>query len=195
MVEEKTIIILLYMILMPCVAATAQCLRPGYLLFHVPQKSNHITEVTPAMIDHVAIALSSDSVIEAVPKHGVIVTPIDSLRRQEGYYIVCKVKRAHVARSLRNARRYLGRQYDYVFLPDNDDIYCSELVQLSFVDRHECPIFVPVPMSFHDATGCITDYWRQFYAHRGLPVPEGLPGTNPAELSKRRCIKEIGRLE
>ena len=41
-------------------------LRPADLLFHVSEVENAITAVTPAMIDHVAIVVSRDSVIEAV---------------------------------------------------------------------------------------------------------------------------------
>jgi len=180
-------------LMLQCISAAAQHLKPGDLLFHVPAAANHITDVTPAMIDHVAIVLSEDSVIEA--KHrGVVTTPIDSLRRQEGYYIIGRVRRADRIRSLANARRYLGRKYDFVFLPDNEDIYCSELVQLSFVDKKGRPLFTTIPMSFHDSTGRITDYWTQFYARRGMPVPEGLPGTNPAALSRRKAVKIVGRL-
>ena len=118
------------------ISVAAQHLRPGDLLFHVPAVANQITDVTPAMIDHVAIVLTKDSVIEA--KHrGVVTTPTDSLRRQDGYYIIG---------------------------------------------------------SFHDRTGRITDYWTQFYAQRGMTVPEGQPGTNPAELSKRKAVRIVGRL-
>ena len=180
-------------LMLQCISAAAQHLKPGDLLFHVPAAANHITDVTPAMIDHVAIVLSEDSVIEA--KHrGVVTTPIDSLRRQKGYYIIGRVRRADRIRSLANARRYLGRKYDFVFLPDNEDIYCSELVQLSFVDKKGRPLFTTIPMSFHDSTGRITDYWTQFYARRGMTVPEGQPGTNPAELSRRKAVKIVGRL-
>ena len=165
------------------------CLRPGNLLFHVAEKSNAITEVTPGMIDHVAIVITKDSVIEAVGR-GVVTTPLDSLLAQSGHYIVAKVRNADRQQSIRNARKYLGRSYDYLYLPDNADIYCSELVQISFVDRHQRPLFSTIPMSFHDNTGNITPYWRDFYARHDLDVPEGKPGTNPAELLQRKEIKK-----
>ncbi len=168
-------------------------LHTGDLLFHVVSQGNAITDVTPGMIDHVAIVMSPDSVIEAVGK-GVKMTPIDSLRQQDGYYLMARVKGADSKQSLRNALQYLGRPYDRLYLPDNDAIYCSELVQLSFVDKHGKRLFSPIPMSFHDATGRITDYWRQFYAKHQLEVPEGEPGTNPGELSQRREIRIKGRL-
>ena len=168
-------------------------LHTGDLLFHVVSQGNAITDVTPGMIDHVAIVMSRDSVIEAVGK-GVKTTPIDSLRQQDGYYLMARVKGADSKQSLRNALQYLGRPYDRLYLPDNDAIYCSELVQLSFVDKHGKRLFSPIPMSFHDATGRITDYWRQFYAKHQLEVPEGEPGTNPGELSQRTNVKLKGRL-
>lgn len=167
--------------------------REGDLLFHIAEQGNAITDVTPAMIDHVAIVLSADSVVEAVGQ-GVKTTPLDSLRRQDGYYVIGRVRKADRQRSVSNARRYLGRPYDYVYLADNDDIYCSELVQLAYVDKAGEALFTPVPMSFHDQTGRITDYWTQFYARRSMAVPEGQPGTNPAELSKRKQVKIVGRL-
>lgn len=168
-------------------------LHTGDLLFHVVSQGNAITDVTPGMIDHVAIVMSPDSVIEAVGK-GVKTTPIDSLRQQDGYYLMARVKGADSKQSLRNAQQYLGRPYDHLYLPDNEAIYCSELVQLSFVDKHGKRLFSPIPMSFHDATGRITDYWRQFYAKHQLEVPEGEPGTNPGELSQRTNVKLKGRL-
>ena len=173
--------------------ASCQSLSTGDLLFHVVAKGNAITDVTPGMIDHVAIVICKDSVIEAVGR-GVKTTPLDSLRRQEGYYIIGRVHRADPTRSIANARQYLGRPYDRLYLPDNDAIYCSELVQLSMVDCQGERLFTTVPMSFHDATGHITDYWIQFYAQRGMAVPEGWPGSNPGELSQRSEVHIKGRL-
>ena len=175
--------------------ACAQKLRRGDLLFHVTTQANAITDVTPDMIDHVAIVLSQDSVIEAIPRQGVTTTPLDSLRRQEGYYIIGRVRKADPTLSLLNARHYLGRPYDPFYLACNEAIYCSELVQFSYTDSHGRWLFAPIPMSFHDQSGRITNYWTQFYARHGMTVPEGQPGTNPAELSKRKIIKIIGRLK
>ena len=162
----------------------SQRLHEGDLLFHVTDRQSAITEVTPGMIDHVAIVLSADSVIEAVGR-GVVVTPISELLKQDGYFVVGRVS---------DASRFLGRSYDYLYLPDNDEIYCSELVQLSFVNKKGQPLFTTVPMSFHDSSGQVTAYWVQFYAEHHMTVPEGHPGTNPGELSQRDCVSLCGRL-
>lgn len=168
-------------------------LKEGDLLFHVSPEQNAITEVTPGMIDHVAIYLGRGEVIEAVGR-GVVVTPLDSLQHQDGLYLVGRTK-ADIASSLSNAKRFLGRSYDWLYLPDNDEIYCSELVQFSFVDKQGQPMFSPIPMSFHDSTGKITDYWTQFYARHDMNVPEGAPGTNPSELAQRPAVRLLGPLK
>lgn len=168
-------------------------LRQGDLLFHVVTQSNAITDVTPGMIDHVAIYLGTDSVIEAVGK-GVVITPLDSLLAQDGHYLVGHVRHLDRRQSISNARQYIGRPYDWLFLPDNDDIYCSELVEQSYVDRHGRKLFHTIPMSFHDDTGRITDYWKRFYAKHQMEVPEGQPGTNPGELSRRSNVQLFGKL-
>ena len=173
--------------------SSCQSLSMGDLLFHVVEKGNAITDVTPGMIDHVAIVISKDSVIEAVGV-GVKTTPIDSLRQQEGYYIIGKVRRADPTLSVINARYFLGRPYDRFYLPDNEAIYCSELVQFSMVDKDGYRLLSPIPMSFHDASGRITPYWQQFYKEHGMEVPEGWPGSNPGELSQRYEVRIKGRL-
>lgn len=170
------------------------------LLFHVSGSANHITDVTEGVgqrrIDHVAIFVRVSGhpcVVEAV-RRGVVVTPLDSLRRH-GYWLVGRISVAFDRQqSIGHALSYLGRPYDEVFLADNEAIYCSELVQLSFVDEQGQRLFGTIPMSFHDASGAITPYWQQFYAERHMAVPEGQPGTNPGELSRREEIKILGVL-
>ena len=169
-------------------------LRPADLLFHVVETDNAITAVTPGMIDHVAIVVSRDSVVEAVGK-GVVTTPLDSLRTQKGHFVQARVRRADRRKSLENARRYLGLAYDSLYLPDNDAIYCSELVLLAFVDKHGQPIFQPVPMTFRDSTGQIPSHWQELYKRNGMAVPEGEAGSNPSELSQRKEIEIAGRLK
>ena len=173
--------------------ASCQSLHTGDLLFHVAEKGNAITDVTPGMIDHVAIVLSKDSVIEAVGA-GVKTTPLDSLRLQEGYYLIGRLQGADPTLSIANARQFLGRPYDRLYLPDNDAIYCSELVQFSMADKDGRRLLSPIPMSFHDASGRITPYWQQFYKKHNMEVPEGWPGSNPGELSKRPEVRIKGRL-
>ena len=177
---------------------TASCcsLRRGDLLFHVVTADTPITLVTPAGIDHVAIYAGHDSVVEALPRVGVVTTPLHSLvSRDGGSYLRGRVRHAHRRRSVSCALSYVGQPYDSLYLPGADAIYCSELVLLSFVDHHSTPLLTTVPMTFRDSTGAIPQYWTDLYARHGMAVPEGAPGSNPGELSQRKEITVMGRLK
>ena len=91
--------------------------------------------------------------------------------------------------SIANALSYVGKPYDYLFQEGDDEIYCTELIQLSFVDKHNDPIFQTIPMSFHDSTGQIMPYWEDYYSRRSMTVPEGKPGTNPSEMAHQKNVK------
>lgn len=178
---------------MACCTA-CQTLHRGDLLFHLPAASNHITAVTQGTADHVAIALGGDSVLEAIPGEGVVVSRLSTvLQRESGSYVRGIVKNIDAERSISNARRFIGRPYDSVFSNTTEAIYCSELVQQSFVDKSGKLVFKPIAMSFHDSTGHITEYWEDFYAKRGLAVPEGQKGSNPSDLMRKTKIKKIKR--
>ena len=178
---------------MACCTA-CQTLHRGDLLFHLPAADNHITAVTQGTADHVAIALGGDSILEAIPGKGVVVSRLSTvLQRESGSYVRGIVRNIDTERSISNARRFIGRPYDSVFSNTTEAIYCSELVQQSFVDKSGKLVFKPIAMSFHDSTGHITKYWEDFYAKRGLAVPEGQEGSNPSDLMKKSKIKKIKR--
>ena len=114
-------------------------LRSGDLLFVVNGQGNNITDVTDGVdglgIDHVAV-FSDGNVIEAIPEYGVVENPLDSflvrLSDRESV-LVGRIEGLDVEESVANARKFLGRPYDDIFMPSDSAIYCSELVQKSFV--------------------------------------------------------------
>ena len=167
----------------------------GDLVFVVASSANAITAVTSGVdslpIDHVTIAHRIGGnggplyVIEALPDRGVVLTPIDSLMsRTQGQLLVGRVAGADVGVSVQRALRYVGRPYDFYYQPGAEDIYCSELVQLSYVDTSGCALFPTIAMTFCDHPGHIADSWAEHYRRAGLAVPEGAPGTNPAHQSR-----------
>ncbi len=173
-------------------AMAQEMLREGDLIFIVHWQGNNITEVTAhdLPIDHVAIVhrIGGDGplyAIEAIDPR-VTLTPIDSLMRRTAddgdSWVAARVQGIDAHATTARALHYVGRPYDHLYLPDDNEIYCSELVQLACVDYTGRQIFDTQPMSFHDSTGNITPYWTEFYHSRGLTVPEGEPGTNPATL-------------
>lgn len=178
-------------------------LQEGDLLFACCDSANAITRVTSGIenlpIDHVAVVhrIGGDQgplfVIEAV-KPTVCLTPIDSFLVDNARILVGRVNvEMDVRRSIRRCLAMVGKPYDDLFLPGDSAVYCSELVQQNYVDCDGKLIFDPIPMSFHDASGQVTDYWRDFYTRRGMVVPEGAPGTNPGELSRRPQVTIVGR--
>lgn len=173
-----------------------ESLRDGDLLFHVVEGSNAITAVTHGIqalaIDHVAIYYTGEDgtpqVVQAI-YDGVVTTPLDTLLSEPGYYVAGRVSGADPSVSVRQALRQVGKPYDFVFSPTDSEVYCSELVLLSYVDREGHSLFAPTGMTFRDETGDIPAYWQSFYGQRNLSVPEGAPGSNPGELSRRPEVK------
>ena len=179
-------------------------LLEGDLLFCCADTANAITSVTRGVgdlpIDHVAVfhRIGGEDgvpyVIEAV-KPAVRLTPIDTFLSHNPHVIVGRVNvDCYIERAVRRCLAMVGKPYDDLFLPGDSAIYCSELVQLNYRSVSNRPVFDPIPMSFHDNSGRVTDYWRVFYAERGMAVPEGAPGTNPGDLSRRPQVTILGRL-
>lgn len=176
----------------------AQELKEGDLLFVCNNDGNAITQVTSGVeglpIDHVAVVhrIGGDNgplfVIEAVKPH-VCLTPIDSFLQENSKVLHGRVNvDIDVKASVRQCLSMVGKPYDDLFLPGDSAIYCSELVQLNYVNIAGEQIFKTIPMSFHDNSGEVTEYWNEFYSARGLSVPEGLPGTNPGGLSRSELV-------
>ena len=175
----------------------AYVVADGDLLFCIADEDNAITDVTQGIdgmkIEHVGIFYNKN-VIEATKSRGVCITPIDSFISNNGRRVIIgRVDNVDVKQSIDNALKYKGLPYDTLFMPDDRAMYCSELVQKSFVKSDSTLIFTPIPMSFHDASGTITPFWIDFYKQRGMEVPEGWPGSNPGELSRRECVRIIRR--
>lgn len=196
-------------------------LHSGDLLFQLCEEGSAITDVTTGIdalpIEHVAIYLGADCdaaalpaepivappcVLEAIPEGGVTLTPLDTFLTRHvtaddlPLVLVGRVCLADfdAELSLARALAYIGTPYDSLFQPDDRAIYCSELVQKSYVTRLGREIFAPIPMTFRDATGDISPHWEQFYTRLGLVVPEGEPGSNPGELSRRPAVQIIARM-
>ena len=208
---KKKWLLLLFQIVIGCSVYAQQAkginhlphLKGGDLLFEVSPTDNMITDVTQGIdglkIDHVAIYWNKQ-VIEATKNKGVAISSLEDFinrnTQADGrvWILVGRVTSDyHLRKTIKRAKSFIGLPYVSLFLPDNQAIYCSELVQKSYVDKKNKPIFSPIPMSFHDASGNVTDYWKAFYRRFDMEVPEGEPGTNPGELSRRKNVEIIWR--
>ncbi|MDR3184718.1 MAG: hypothetical protein LBT49_04865 [Prevotellaceae bacterium] len=186
-------------------------LQSGDLLFHVGKGSalgEAIAQVTSGAgnvnYTHVGIVSVEDGnvfVIEATTpsvRKVAVDTFLNDARKINGLPMVAVGRlqsKYHgiIPQAIKNAGTYIGKPYDYVFSPDNDAYYCSELVQLSFKDKRGKPVFTTRKMTFKDDTGRTPRAWEEHFAEHNAPVPEGRPGTNPGDLSKSKEITIVYR--
>ena len=202
---RKTAISFIFLFFIPlfCLKVFGQELKTGDLIFQFEKTegsdfSKAITDATATLdslkIVHVGIIEQIDQnyfVIEASPEEGVREIELSSFLESSpvinGQPAVI-VKRLEidfpVETTIRNARKLLGRNYDWTFLPDNEDIYCSELVYMSYTDSEGNHIFNSQPMNFRASDGSMPEFWTDLFSKLNMEVPEGLPGTNPNDLSK-----------
>lgn len=203
MASLGTRILTLLLTTLAALPITGQQLREGDLLFCCSDTANAITSVTTGLqdlpIDHVAIVhyiggeqLGLPYVIEAV-KPTVCLTPLNTFLCENRRVLQGRVNAdCDIAASIKRCLMQVGKPYDDLYLQGDSAVYCSELVQMCFIDPSGKLVFDPVPMSFHDATGQVTDYWQEFYQARRMKVPEGEPGSNPGELSRREQVTILG---
>lgn len=200
---------ILFMLLL-AVGCSKQPYAPeaGDLLFQVTagtEFARAITDVTSGRqgipFSHVAVVVRPDDrtmVLEAVPGAGVRLVPLeaflDNSAQCDGRPLVLAARlrdRRGIEAACNRALALLGKPYDEAFLPGNEAIYCSELVQVSFLDPTGAPHFATQPMNFRDSTGQVAPYWLEHYTRLGIPIPEGVAGTNPGDLSKDPALEVI----
>ncbi len=152
---------------------------------------------------HVGIAVISsraDSVLEATSDGGVRMTVLSdflnkSARLNGRPVVVAKRLKdtAGIAAAVARARTFLGQPYDYSFRPDNGKLYCSELVWESYLAPDGRRLFPAQPMNFRAADGSMPPFWNELFAKLGEEIPEGLPGTNPNDMSRDTSLTEVFR--
>jgi len=89
-----------------------------------------------------------------------------------------------------NALKLVGKSYDYTFLPDNDEYYCSELVQACYVVEGE-PLFKASPMNFRNSEGGFDQFWVDLFGSMDMDIPQDVPGTNPSDMFRSPQLEEI----
>lgn len=98
--------------------------------------------------------------------------------------------------AIQEAKKHLGKPYDYAFDFDNEAFYCSELIHFAFKSANGGnDFFSPQPMTFKDPdTGELFGVWASYFENLGLPVPEGQIGLNPGGMSREPILemRELG---
>lgn len=180
-------------------------LHSGDLIFEIATPDNEMskaivnaTAATDSLqFSHVGI-ISFDSdgepvVIEATGKDGVVITPMASfMQKAQAGAVVKRLDIEYpVNETLKRAHSFLGRGYDWWYLPDNEEIYCSELVEKCYLNYNGSPIFSTIPMNFRNPDGTMPQFWTTLFDRLNRPVPEGMPGTNPSQISHNEHLTTV----
>ena len=149
-------------------------------------------------LTHVAIVeIDADGnpwVIDATPKRGVCRYPLDTLVLDNpgATFLVKRLRdTSGIALFVGNARRFVGEPYDLTFLPDNGAHYCSELVRDAYRRPDGNFLFEERPMNFLAPDGSMPPYWESLFDRLGMPVPQGIPGTNPQDMSASPLLETV----
>lgn len=188
-----------------------QALNNCDLIFITAGRGDYSKAITDATADkdslqivHAAIIWIDQNkeiqVIEADSENGVrIIRLADFLQclDKDEKKSIALVKRLNmefpVEQTICRALSHIGEPYDWSYLPSNGKMYCSELIYESFIDEEGNPIFKTQPMNFRNPDGTISQFWINLFEELGEEIPEGLPGTNPNDLSKDPRLKEVWR--
>ncbi len=155
---------------------------------------------TPKNGTHPRPNCATDSVLEATTEGGVRIVSLEKFlarsARVDNRPAVIAM-RMHdttgIAVSVARARKVLGASYDYSFRPDNGRYYCSELVYETYLRPDGTYCFTARPMNFRAPDGTMPRYWQELFDRLGEPIPEGVLGTNPNDLSQEESLYEIRR--
>ena len=192
-------IILSLGVLLLTIALSAQKpfdLKTGDILFQTNKARTSfvkaIENVTTSLDDlnfsHVGVVLVEDGqvfVLEATQPN-VCKTPLAKFLKQaksvdgNPVVVVGRLKPKYqksIPRAIEILKSFLGKPYDYVFLPDNDKYYCSEIIYLAFLR--------PNGKSISRQLRCHLKIRR-----REKPVPYGKSISNVIKPQSRRVFLE-----
>ncbi len=199
------------MALAGCAISPQERLQTGDLIFVALAEGRGASESTmdgaiaaaTGDIIHVALVEVDEDgkvwIIDATSRHGVCRRPLqsflDDFSYEDGTYPVFTVKRLKdtglAGQWVERAKSFCGQAYDEYFLPNNGAMYCSELVRESLLDGNGAYIFEESPMNFKNAEGEFPAYWTELFSRIGADIPQGVPGTNPQEMSASDLLTAI----
>ena len=180
--------VLLILLLGGALHAQETRLMPGDLLFYVDTEGmGAAVKESTGRYTHVAMVVEvGDTVwiVDATQRFGVSRRPENSVKPYPDVYRL--TVSFDTAAVIARATALVGKPYDNAFLPDNDAYDCSELIQVAFDT-----LFPSQPMNWRDKDGNLPEYWQKHFESLGMPVPEGVPGTNPTDLSRSPLLKKL----
>ncbi|MFV0179889.1 YiiX/YebB-like N1pC/P60 family cysteine hydrolase [Empedobacter falsenii] len=153
--------------------------------------------------DHVGlIEKTTDSifVLHAAPMGGSQREEINhfynSQTEKNNQIVIYRLKKEYqstIPNAIVKAKTMLGKPYNWLYILNDDELYCSDFVERAFRDDK---VFELIPMNFKNKeTGIIDDFWVNFYRKKGKEVPQDEPGTNPNQLATSEKLIKIGELK
>lgn len=145
----------------------------------------------------VVIQQDSVYVIEAIGK-AVQLTPLHQfLSRTANTHYLGRLKKSSqglIDGALAFAEQQIGVPYDDPFLYNNQKYYCSELLYDAFkAANNNKDVFVLEPMTFKQPKSKeFYAAWVDYYKELNMDIPEGLPGINPAGISRSEQLEWLG---
>lgn len=186
-----------------CKEKTHEGLKEGDLIFQdldCGPMCDAIEKVTEGVngkdFSHCAMVVEEHDtlkVIEAIGT-GVQITSMSDFLKRSKKVLAARLKtndKELISRAVKYSKSLLGKPYDDVFLLNNDQYYCSELLYESFKEaNHGTPVFELEPMTFIDPeTKTFNPVWVDYYHGLKCPIPEGKPGLNPGSISRSEKLK------
>lgn len=167
---------------------------------------NAINAVTPSYKDlpmsHVGLKVVHEGkpVIVHASTNGVVMESLSNfLKMAKGEVVIGRIKPdyKHLLDSAMSfAKQQVGLKYNHTFTPNTNTYYCSELIYEAFKAANKGEAFFTLqPMSFINPQTNSTDTnWVQYFAQLNAPVPEGVLGCNPGEMSLSDKIDIVGTI-
>lgn len=199
--KKVAFVVLLFVFLASC---RQNHYQTGDLLFVEGMASGAMDQAimgsTGAMVHVGIVEVSGDSIfiIDAAPKTGVSRQPlnafIEAQKDPNGLFPSLHLMRLKDNRDatafVAKAKSLCGADYDFAFWPENEQYYCSELVYECY-QRNGQPLFEAAPMNFKNAQGEYDPYWVELFEEQGIPIPQGVLGTNPDAMFRSTSLSLI----
>ena len=80
------------------------------------------------------------------------------------------------------AKKHIGKKYNFKYIPTEDSLYCSELIFICYLKENKEHIFKEHEMNFKDKNGNIPVYWKRNFEKLNMEIPIGKLGTNPQDM-------------
>lgn len=189
---------------------TADILQNGDLLFvgnSSGSLSKAIDEVTQTgrstNFSHIALVEKSGNeiwVLHAAPENGSERVSLNEFKeyakKDSSEIVIYRIKpeyKADYTHAISNAKKMLGKPYNFTYILTDTAYYCSDFVYYAF---EKDSIFQMNAMTFKSpGTNEFNPTWIEFYKKQNLEIPEGKPGCNPNGMAASDKLEQIGKLE